>query len=315
VVITTRNRKEELRAAIRSALAQTVPVEVLVIDDGSDDGTADLVRREFPAVRLVREERARGYIARRNQAAGLASAPVLVSIDDDAIFSSPSVVGQTLRDFDHPRVGAVGIPFVNVRQGRVVQQRAPGDEAVYVTDSYIGTAHALRRELFVQLGGYREHLVHQGEEGDFCLRLLQAGYLVRLGRAEPIHHFESPRRDFRRMDYYGRRNDVLFAWHNVPLPYLPVHLAATTLNGLRTALRARRLRHQLWGLAAGYLSCLAWGGRRPVGRAAYRLSRRLKKAGPLPLAEIEPLLAAMNDLPSASSISPPDRPGEPSPAA
>ena len=291
VLITTKDRKEELRLALRSALAQTVPIEVLVIDDGSTDGTSDMIRAEFPEIRCQREETSHGLIARRNQGARLARAPVVVSIDDDAEFSSPQVVEQTLRDFDHPRIAAVAIPFVNVRQDGTVRQVAPESQGCYVTYAYVGTAHAVSRDIFLQVGGYREHFVHQGEEGDLCLRLLAAGYVVRLGRADPIRHYESPRRDFRRMDYYGRRNDILFAWHNVPFPDLAAHLAVTSWNGLRTAFRMRRFRHMLGGMLAGYAYGLTrTDGRLPVARGVYRLGRRLKKAGPLLLAEVEPRL-------------------------
>jgi hypothetical protein len=41
------------------------------------------------------------------------------------------------------------------------------------------------------------------------------------------------------MDLYGRRNDVLFAWHNVPMPYFPAHLLGVTINGLRFGVRCR----------------------------------------------------------------------------
>ena len=122
--------------------------------------------------------------------------------------------------------------------------------------------------------------------------MLAAGYVVRLGRAEPIRHYESPRRNQRRMDFYGRRNDVLFAWHNVPAPDFFGHFAATVFNGLRLALT--RATHPWWmvqGTLAGITGCLRLSGeRRPVPRAVYRLSRRLKKGGPAPLAEIKRLL-------------------------
>ena len=305
IVITTRNRREELARALRSAVAQVgVECEVLVIDDASTDGTAEMVRAEFPTVRLEQREQAGGYIVRRNEGARLARGAVIVSIDDDAEFSKPYTVAQTLEDFgeDRSHVGAVAIPFVNVLQSPQVHQRAPSPVGFYIVDTFIGTAHALRRDLFLELGGYREGLIHQGEERDFCLRMLAAGSVVRLGNAAPIHHHESPRRDRRRMDYFGRRNDVLFAWHNVPLPALPVHLAATVANGLRTTLRAHHPARMLAGLAAGTWTG-AWdrlGGRmRPVPMAVYRLHRRLKTRGPILFPQIAPALSSMKPGPGA----------------
>lgn len=295
VVITTKNRKDDLRVAVRSALGQDTPVEVLVIDDGSTDGTSAMIRAEFPAARLHREEVSGGLIVRRNQGARLASAPIVFSIDDDAAFSTPRVVSQTLADFDHPRIGAVAIPFIDVRKDAgLVRQRPPDRAGRFVTDSYIGTAHALRRDVFLQLGGYREHLFHQGEEPDYCVRMLDAGCVVRLGRADVIHHFESPRRSFERMDYYGRRNDVLFAWHNVPLPDLLAHLPATTVNGAAFGFRIGRPWRMLYGLAGGYASMLKFAGkRRAVSRRAYRLYRELKRRGAVGFEEVEARLPAI----------------------
>jgi glycosyltransferase involved in cell wall biosynthesis len=288
VVITTKNRKEDLAKCLASILTQTVPLQILVIDDGSTDGTAELVRQEFPRVELHRSENSSGYIVQRNRAAGLAETPFIFSMDDDAIFSSPRVVEQTLRDFDNPRIGAVAIPFVDVNTSPEVKQQAPDAGGVYAAYSFIGTAHALRKDLFLGLGGYRELLVHQSEEEDYSIRLLNAGYIVRCGRSDPIHHFESPRRSWARMDYHGARNKVMYAWNNVPFPYFPVHLAVTTFM---TSIQARQPGRALtrWrGVADAYARCLtARADRRPVAPAVYRLSRELKRRGAVPLREIE----------------------------
>jgi glycosyltransferase involved in cell wall biosynthesis len=291
VVITTRNRSEELRVALRSAMGQTYPCEIIVIDDASDDGTAEMVKAEFPGVRLESNARNTGYIAARNRGAQLAAGDVIFSIDDDAAFSTPQVVAQTLADFSDPRIGAVAIPFADVNKDNVVKQRAPDREGVWITDRYIGTAHAVRRDVFLKAGGYRDFFVHQGEEGDFCLRMLAGGHVVRLGNADPVHHFESPKRDFSRMDYYGRRNDVLYSWCNVPMPWLLPHMAATLVNGLRTAWRVGRCKNMLRGMMAGLGECLTHRrDRAPVSSSIYRLSRKLKARPATALEDCEKLL-------------------------
>ena len=292
VIVVTRNRKDDLRTAVKSALDQSARPEVLVIDDGSTDGTTESIRREFPSIRLVRHDDSAGLVVRRNQAARATSGDVIFSIDDDAAFTSPRTVEQTLAEFDDPRIGAVAIPFIEPRKGPQVMQHAPAG-GPWVTDCFIGTAHAVRRDVFLSLGGYRERLFHQGEERDFCIRLLQAGYVVRLGSADPIHHYESPNRDYSRMDYYGRRNDVLFAWHYVPWAHLPVHLAGTLVNAARSAWQARRISRMAAGTVAGLTDGLLHPlDRQPVASAVYRLHRRLKKTGPARLDAVVPELRA-----------------------
>ena len=303
IVITTRNRKKELEKALISAISQRVQgrLEIIVVDDGSTDGTSELVHSRFHDVKVFRAESSRGYIVQRNQAALLATGAFIFSIDDDAIFSERTIVADVLREFDDLAIGAVAIPFVDVnREPNVVRQLAPDCAQRHIGPSFIGTAHALRRDVFLKLGGYRESLFHQGEESDYCLRMLAAGYVVRLGRSDVIFHFESPRRDFARMDLYGRRNNVLFAWHHVPWRFLPLYLAATTWNGLRHGMRVGRTWQMVKGLCQGYGAI--WKERHqrsPVPTAVFKLYRELVKRNVIPLSEIEGRLPARSPLESA----------------
>ena len=286
VVIVTRDRKEELACAIQSVVEQTARSEVIVIDDGSTDGTAEFVRARWPEVRLVRHIGSKGCVVRRNEGMRIASSEIVFSMDDDAAFSTNRVIEQTLREFTSARVGAVAIPLIDVKRDSRVQQLAPDSSCDYVTSAFMGGAHAIRKSVFLGLGGYREHLVHQGEEGDFCIRLLNAGYVVRLGTADPINHFESPKRDFSRMDYYGARNAILFAWQNVPLPFVLIHLPVTTIRCLLLTLRPNRFMTRLSGVVQGYLHC-SRRRREPVSRSAYLLVRALRRKGPQRLADLD----------------------------
>lgn len=305
VVIPTRNRPVELRLALESALRQTVPVEILVMDDGGAPATAEMVRRDFPHARYYHLAAGQGPCFQRNRGIERASAPFVFPIDDDSIFASPDIVERTLADFQFDRAGAVAIPYVNIRLDPAVHQQPPDTRQVYVTAAFVGAAHALRRDLFLALGGYREHLFYMGEEGDFCVRMLAAGHVTRLGTAPPIHHLESPVRDLARADYLGRRNDVLFAWHNVPMPGLLAYWLATTFNGLRFGLRARRPARMARGLYGGYRDCLRhWNGRQPLDPGVCRLFRDLKRGGPVPWDAVAARLPAL----SRSSASGPGGP-------
>ena len=112
VVISTRNRREEVARAVRSALAQTADVEVLVYDDASTDGTSDALDAEFgDSISLVRSAERRGSLVHRTVAGYQARGPILISVDDDSELPSPRTVAQAMAEFDHPRIAAVTIPF------------------------------------------------------------------------------------------------------------------------------------------------------------------------------------------------------------
>jgi GT2 family glycosyltransferase len=286
VVIVTKDRPEELERAVGSAVAQVGPVEVIVVDDGSSDGAPEAIAAVFPEVRVVRSDKSRGYIVRRNEAAELARAPVIISIDDDAEFARPDTVEGLLPLLNDHRVGAVALPHVDLLQGEQTIQQAPKGAEVYVTHCFRGTAYAVRRDLFRQLGGFRESLFHQAEEQDLCLRMLAAGGLVAVARTPPILHHASSKRDQLRAWVYGPRNDILFAWHNVPMPYLLGRLARVSLYELWLGLRVRRPLVFARSLLAGYAHALRGRRcRRPVPRRVYRLYRELEARGQMRLEE------------------------------
>lgn len=289
IVIVTKDRREMLADALASAVAQEGDIEILVIDDGSSDGTAEMVAERFPDVRVHRYETNAGLVVRRNDAARIARGRVIVSIDDDAVFTTPDTVAQTLRDFDaDARIAAVGIPYVDVRRSPQVHQQPPDAEGCWIGPVYRGTAHAVRRDVFLELGGYRERIVHQGEEHDFCLRLLDAGYLVRYGRAAPIEHRESPRRSNRRMERYGRRNEQLLCATYYPQPWAIVYGVGYAGKSI---LRGIRSDGGLVWIFEGILRGVgAWmtAGRRPVSRATFALDQRLRRARCLPIEDVSP---------------------------
>jgi len=303
VIFATRNRKDELRRAIASCLAQTVPLRVIVRDDASDDGTEAMIRAEFPTVDYARHPTPRGSIANRNEAVAAAEGcEIIFSLDDDAAFASPGSAEQTLADFDDPRVGVVAIPFIDVLKGDVVEQAAPSPEGVFVLDTFRGCAAAWRRDAFLAAHGYSPCLRHMAEEPDLALRLLDRGLVVRAGRADPVHHFESPNRDRRHVWKQIARNGVLQGWMTAPWWILPVHLAGTALSAIRVGLGPAPLPAMLAGLFEGLAECLTGGvPRRPVSARAYFLCRWLRRHKPAALSDIEPRLSPVR----TSTPSPP----------
>ncbi|MEM0984251.1 MAG: glycosyltransferase family 2 protein [Planctomycetota bacterium] len=306
LAITTHNRKDELPAALDSALAQSLgeKLQIVVIDDGSSDGTFEMLERDYakyPNVRLDSMQPGIGLIAERNRFPELCDAPVIVSMDDDAVFDSKHTIEQTLADFDQPgaNIAAVAIPYIDVKiRPGVVLQRSPEEGVVYAAEQYRGTAHAIKKEPFVEVGRYRGQLWRQGEEQDCCCRLYDAGYAVVLGTADPIHHMESPKRSKSAIFRYTARNNLWYAWHNVPKPALASHLFGGTANLLLDGVKhPSRFMPRVQGVWQGYAGILGKerGERKPISMETYRLVRELRKGGPRRLAEVAPRIRQKTD--------------------
>ena len=106
VVIPAYNEKECIAATVRAVAASDHPVEIVVVDDGSTDGTADIVEGlDVPGLRLVRQTNA-GKPAALNAGVRAASHDVVVMLDGDTVFESDTV-RLLAQPFADPRVGAV----------------------------------------------------------------------------------------------------------------------------------------------------------------------------------------------------------------
>jgi GT2 family glycosyltransferase len=285
IVITTRNRRVDLLFAIASCMAQQgCRFEILLFDDASDDGTAQAVREKFPSVLIFANPDRMGLIHNRNRGFEEALGSVVFSIDDDAYFSSPDIVESVLNKFrDDYKIAAVAIPYIEPMNRRSLSSlQTPfisrsGDEL----SAYKGCAHAVRREVVLNLGGYREFFVHQGEERDLCLRMIAAGFRIVYGDKGLIVHMVSPNRQMDRVTYYGTRNRLLFDMLNLPVPDLLIRLIWDPVAIIRYRFSWSTLPLKLRGIVAGFCEgTKRWRERKPVSCAAYALFRTLPGHGP-----------------------------------
>jgi cellulose synthase/poly-beta-1,6-N-acetylglucosamine synthase-like glycosyltransferase/peptidoglycan/xylan/chitin deacetylase (PgdA/CDA1 family) len=106
VIVPAYNESAGIEAAVRSIVASTHPVEVIVVDDGSTDGTADLVESlHLPGVTVIRQVNG-GKPSALNTGLRHASHDLVVMVDGDTVFE-PDAVYTLVQRFADPRVGAV----------------------------------------------------------------------------------------------------------------------------------------------------------------------------------------------------------------
>ncbi|MFD4139469.1 MULTISPECIES: glycosyltransferase [unclassified Streptomyces] len=106
VLVPAYNERECIANTVNSLMASEHPIEVIVIDDGSSDGTADIVEEMWlPNVRVVRQPNG-GKPAALNNGIRHARHDIVVMMDGDTVFE-PATVGELVQPFADPRVGAV----------------------------------------------------------------------------------------------------------------------------------------------------------------------------------------------------------------
>jgi GT2 family glycosyltransferase len=291
VGIATRNCRDSLLRCLASlSLVDDLIAEVLVVDDTSDVPLGDLAlhapKNIAGKLRVITQPGQQGPIVARNRTVKAARTECVLLMDDDAYVIDAGAIRHGVELLmSHRDVGAVAFAQAEADGAAwpAAMQPATATETCYVP-AYIGFAHLLRRSVFLRLGGYLEPLHFYGEEKDYCLRLLNAGFAaVYVPDARVAHVPDQSGRSPARYLRYVIRNDCLSALYNEPLP-LP--LATVPLRLFRYAAMRRHggvqdeggLRWILRELAAAFPS--ACRDRRPVAWRTFMRWRRLRASTP-----------------------------------
>jgi glycosyltransferase involved in cell wall biosynthesis len=206
VVIPTYNRADELRVCVASVLRldRRDRLEVIVVDDGSSDGTPSTVRAFGDDVRYLVQDNAGPCVA-RNRGAGAASGDFLAFLDsDDELL--PGWAGHML-DALRPRGTALACSGVTIQWdhgGRSDHLPVPagpafGDHPI----CFIPGAYAVSRELFHQVGGFAED-IRYGEHHELGLRL--TARLPARDQVRPVPHSLV-------LKHHDRSPEVTFGYH------------------------------------------------------------------------------------------------------
>jgi GT2 family glycosyltransferase len=223
-VIPTFNARDVLAEALASVAGQA---DVVVVDNGSSDGTAAMVAERFPRVRLVRLETNLGFGRAINRVALTLDHDALVLVNNDTV-CSPDFVERICAPLADPGVGMVAGVLVQARQPDRVDSagvlldstmrswpylwNAPlGDvsAAVPAPTGPCGGAAAYHMRAFQQVAGFDETLFAYWEDIDLAIRLQEAGWRCAFAddaRAEHRHAATlGPRsRAQRELEAFGR---------------------------------------------------------------------------------------------------------------
>jgi GT2 family glycosyltransferase len=211
VIIVGWNTLEILRDCLRSVYAQTrdIRFEVIVIDNASSDGSADMVRREFPHVVLVANSDNKGFAAANNQGMEIAKGRYVLLLNPDTVVLDGAIDKTTVFADAHPQAAVVGCRVLNA--DHTLQRSCfmyPSALNLFLLATYLdrlfprnrffgrdrmtwwdsgdsrcvevvsGCFMLVRRDAIEQVGKLDESYFIYGEETDWCYRFCRAGWKV-----------------------------------------------------------------------------------------------------------------------------------------
>lgn len=225
ICIVNFNTRDLLKRCLKSIfdlLSSVFNFEVIVVDNGSSDGSAEMVEKRFPQARLIKNKENRFFTAAYNQAAKKARGRYLLILNSDTYFVDQSLAKLVTFMDKHPEIGLVeGLqfdesgkiiptgsletsPLIDFYQltvfGRLIKgkkleeyrlsswNRRESREVEVVCDAFA----LVRTDLFKKIGGYDEDFLLYYTENDLCKRIRQAGFRVfHYAGAKVIHRLQA----------------------------------------------------------------------------------------------------------------------------
>ncbi len=207
------NRLDLTRACVESVRRTLAgwEFEWIFLDDGSTDGTREFLgalAEADPRVRVVLNERGRGFAANNNAGANLARAPLLCLLNNDTVLlpgwlepmarlarllPDAACVGNVQREPVSGLVDHAGVYFNREGDARHAgkDEPAPPREDYLEWPAVTAACCVIRREVFLGLGGFDEAFHNGGEDMDFCLRAGTRGYRHFVANRSVIYHYIS----------------------------------------------------------------------------------------------------------------------------
>ena len=209
VIVPTLNRKLQLANCLTSILNLDYPkskIEIIVVDNGSTDGTKEMICKKFKSIRVVLEKRPGASYA-RNTGGNVAKGEILAFTDDDCIVDR-NWLKNLVNAFRSAKIGAVGGPVSLLRADifpkNLLKWGGLGffslGEAERTTELIVSGNLAIRNKIFKTtkfdvIFGQRNTLIYRWEEDiEFSLRLLRLGYVLLFVPTAKVYHDVKPGR-------------------------------------------------------------------------------------------------------------------------
>jgi GT2 family glycosyltransferase len=258
VIIVNWNRLEDVSRSIQIlSRSREISPEVIVVDNGSTDGSAEeLAKNE--AIRLIKLPENVGPATARNHAIEVARGRHLFFLDSDA-----SITGRALRRLvDHmdrePSIGVIGCRIVDyttreIDQWIYAESRKTHSRREFDTYAFTAAGALARAEALALAGRFWDDLFIYNEEADLSIRILREGYRIIYSAEAPVYHKASAegRVQPARYWFYQVRNQIWISFRYYPFPLRWIKIIICIVVNVVKSTSKMHLMHCLTGIASG----------------------------------------------------------------
>jgi len=263
------------------------PLEIIVVDNCSADGTQNMVRSEFPGVVYIRSPENIGAGA-RNLGIRNAKAELVVTLDDDIFGLDDGDLERIVRYFrERVSFGVVNFKIVDHVRNKIcnwVHHCNPEEyqDKEFQTYEITEGAAAFRKQAVEQAGYYPEGFFLSYEGPDLAFRIMDIGYeVIYSGNISVVHrHSDLGRKPWFNY-YYDTRNQFWLAARNLPAIYGSVFLSRGLFSMLVYSIRDGFLRFYIKGIVDGLKGLgRAFKSRKPLSTGTMRVIKAIDRKRP-----------------------------------
>lgn len=216
------NRKDELRNTLTKVYEQDYKnIEVIVVDNASSDGSAEMVKVEFPSVQLIQMGKNIG-IAGWNEGFKVAKGAYVLVLDDDSYPMASTIETGIQKLLSNQNVGIIACRVIsNIDYAFIGLDEGLSEK---FENSFVGCGAIVRKIIFDNIGGFEEDLFIYFHEVEYSMRTVNSGWEILLCPTSVVVHTNSTQNrslDNDRIDkrkvYYDVRNLILVIFLHFPL--------------------------------------------------------------------------------------------------
>lgn len=233
VVVLSFNRRDELRSTLQKLreVQNTIVeflIEVIIVDNGSNDGSPQMVSSLFPEFKLVALPENVG-IAGRNYGIRLAKGKYILLLDDDAHIEAKDLIKAVHRMEANPKIGILSLNVLSKDGKSFFHSNSLFREGL----AFCAAAVLIKKEVFEKAGYFSKVGFLYHDETDLAIRALARGYQINFAPdIVAVHRVSVLNRSSSRSAYYGARSTVLFLSKYFSIKNLIMALPAVALSVL-----------------------------------------------------------------------------------